>query len=145
MKGDQIPDGDHVSRLCGGSHMREDGTVSASAFKLRPGEAYLSINWLEHLALPDRQAEIAEVRRVLAAKRAIGPTARLAILNVGIACKAVRLNGPDQRLLRLLHEPEVDSNRPADPSHSGIYGVSEDDNTVPVLLAASIQSVYPAR
>jgi hypothetical protein len=50
--------------------------VHATAFKPRPGEPYLSVNWLELLALPSRNAEIAELRRVLAAKRAIGSMAR---------------------------------------------------------------------
>ena len=59
MKGDVIPDADHITRLCGGSHVREDGTISATAFKPRPGEAYLSVNWLECLGLPDRDAELA--------------------------------------------------------------------------------------
>ena len=44
MKGDIVPDDHHVGRLCGGSHIREDGTIAATAFKLRPGEPYLSVN-----------------------------------------------------------------------------------------------------
>ena len=49
MKGDVVPDGHHITRLCGGSHIRENGTIAALAFKQRPGEAYLSVNWLESL------------------------------------------------------------------------------------------------
>src|SRR5947207_13717921 len=73
----------HVTRLCGGSHVREDGTIAATAFKLKPGESYLSVNWLEFLALPNRALELAEVRRVLASKRKIGRASRLAVMNVG--------------------------------------------------------------
>ncbi len=47
MKGDVVPDGHHITRLCGGSHIREIGTIAVTAFKQRPGEAYLSVNWLE--------------------------------------------------------------------------------------------------
>lgn len=56
MKGDTVPDEHHITRLCGGSHVREDGTIAATAFKPRQGEAYLSVNWLEMLGLADRAA-----------------------------------------------------------------------------------------
>ena len=90
MKGDVVPDNDHVARLCGGSHIREDGSVAATAFMPRFGESYLSVNWLEHLALPDREVALAELRRALAAKRKIGSTARLALINVGHMRTVVR-------------------------------------------------------
>ena len=83
MKGDVVPDDHHIARLCGGSHIREDGTIAATAFKPRPGEAYLSVNWLEFLGLADRAAQLDEVRHVLASKRGVGASARLAVLNVG--------------------------------------------------------------
>ncbi len=145
MKGDVIPDGDHVTRLCGGSHVREDGTTSATAFKPRPGEAYLSVNWPELLALGDRAVEITEVRRVLVSKRTIGASARFAVLNVGTAREAVRQHSHDHRAISNRHEPEADASRPLDPSHSGIYGVPEDDMIIPELLTSVVQDVQTAR
>ena len=142
MKGDVVPDDHHVCRLCGGSHIREDGSIAATAFKPRPGETYLSVNWLELLALPNRVSEIAEVRRVLATKRKIGASARLAVLNVGQLRASVSLNSHDRRDLSVLHEPEIDPALALDLSHSGIHGVPLDDNTVPELLARAVQEIH---
>ena len=145
MKGDVVPDAHHVTRLCGGSHVREDGTIAATAFKPRPGETYLSVNWLEFLGLSDRAAQLDDVRRVLASKRGVGASARLALLNVGQARAAVRANSHDNALLSFLHEPEMEPGRPQDPSHAGIYGVPADDNTIPEILATAVLDVHPAR
>jgi hypothetical protein len=145
MKGDVIPDQHHVTRLCGGSHIREDGTIAATAFKPRLGEAFLSVNWLEVLALSDRLTGIEEICRVLGTKRRIGATAQLAILNVGQARQAVRMSGNNNVAISVLHEPETDPGQPQDLSHAGIYGVPADDNTVPELLAAAVSEVHQTR
>lgn len=145
MKGDIVPDGHHVSRLCGGSHVREDGTIAATAFKPRSGEAYLSVNWLEHLELPDRQSQIKEVLRVLGTKRKVGNSARLAVLNVGSARDAVSRYSYDHLELSFRHEPEADPGIPQDPSHSGIHGVPEDDNLVAELLARAVSELHGLR
>ena len=84
MKGDTVPDDHQVTRLCGGSHIRENGTIAATAFKPSPGETYLSVNWLEFLGLSDRAAQLDEVRRVLTSKRGVGASARLAVLSVHV-------------------------------------------------------------
>lgn len=145
MKGDIVPDADHVTRLCGGSHIREDGTIAATAYKPRPGETYLSVNWLEFFADKDREAALAEVRRALAAKRTIGSTSRLAISNVGGLRDFVRQESAARTELTVRHEPENDPDRLYDPSHSGIYGIPEDDMAVPELIASNVASVVPAR
>jgi hypothetical protein len=145
MKGDIIPDAHHVSRLCGGSHIREDGTISATAFKPRSGETYISVNWLEFLSLPDRGAELAELRRVLSTKRKIGGTAKFATLNAGEIAAAVREQTRNRIAISVRHEPEADPGRPQDPSHAGIYGVPEDDNIVVELIAQSIREIHSAR
>jgi hypothetical protein len=118
MKGDVVPDEHHVTRLCGGSHIREDGTIAATAFKPRAGEVYLSVNWLELLAISGRPAEIDEICRVLGTKRRIGTTARLAVLNVGQARATVRINGISDVVLSVLHDPETDPARNLSPPPS---------------------------
>ena len=145
MKGDVVPDTDNVTRLCGGSHVREDGTIAPTAFKPRPGEVYLSVNWLETLGLPGRDHELSEVRRVLATKRKIGGSARLAVLNVGQARDVVRQESSAHIELSVRHEPDVDPGRPHDRSHSGIYGVPEDDVIIPELLASVVRDITEAR
>ena len=146
MKGEIIPEIDHVSRLCGGSTLAEDGSVTAAAFMLKEDEAYLSVNWLEHLGLPNRDLQIAEIRRVMAVKfRRVGTTARLAVANVGVTRSIVRNESSDSRELQCRHEPEVDPNKP-DPSHSGIYNTHLDETSIAMLLSKSFSGdTYPAK
>lgn len=47
-----LPDRDHVSRYCKPSTVGERGQLMASAFAVRSGESYLSVNWLEHFSVP---------------------------------------------------------------------------------------------
>ena len=142
MRGDPLPDSAHVTRLCGLAQLNEAGHPEASAFILKHGEQYLSVNWLEHLGLPDRKAEIIEVLRVLATKRTVPAQAKLALLNVGRARRTVRQKTVDQLEIAFLHEPE---DHPSDPSHSGIYHLPPHDNTAAELLAMSVEQLYPTR
>jgi hypothetical protein len=135
-----VPDEHHIVRLCGASHLRSDGVVSYTAFRPRPGEAYLSVNWLEFLDLADEAAALMEVRRMLATKRKIGSTACLARLNVGDAKAMVRGASGGRLTISIKHEPE-----PIDPSHSGIYGVPEDSTDIQDALAMAVQQLTRAR
>ena len=137
MVNDPVPDSDHVSRLCKPSHI-VDGVPAATAFKLRAGEKYLSVNWLEYLALSDRPSAIAEIRRVLNAKLTISARAKIAILNVGTLRDAVRNSTGTS--LRVLHVPEPD-----DPSHSGIHDIPLDDHLIAEELALAVQDAQPAK
>ena len=83
MKDDPLPDSDNVTRLCGLAQLNEAGHPTATAFMPRPGESFLSVNWLEYLQLPNRSEEIIEVLRVLGTKRKVPAQAKLALLNVG--------------------------------------------------------------
>ena len=86
MKGDPIPDKDHIARLCVPKTV-SDGQIEASAFLLRNDEESLSVNWLECLNCSSREREIVEVQRVYFAKLDIKPKARIAVLNVGEICE----------------------------------------------------------
>jgi hypothetical protein len=140
MKGEVIPNSDHVAHYCGGSTIQEDGGISAAAFMLRQNEEYLSVNWLECLASAERSAQIRNLQGVYASKLRVGANARIAVLNVGILRAKVEQESPDQRILSVKHEPEDD-----DPSHSGIYGLPHDDEIVGELLAQAVLEKYPAR
>jgi hypothetical protein len=146
MKGDPVPDPHHVARYCGGAAVNEDGSPNGTAFRLRlrngTPEQFLSVNWLEHLGLGSREAELSELRRVWRGKPLhLGATARIAVLNVGELCRHAAAGSPDGRVLSVLHEPEV----PDDPSHSGIYGLGLDDDLIADLLAEIVCEHYPAR
>ena len=45
MRGDQVPDADHVARYCSPRQV-ENGSPRWGAFQPRVGEDYLSVNWL---------------------------------------------------------------------------------------------------
>jgi len=146
VKGDALPDTDHVSRYCGGAQVKPDGTPSGKAFRLRMlrdgPEPYLSVNWLEFLEKADRTGEIEEIRQVLSRKLRLGSRAKIAVLNVGETVDHVHRNSEDRRVLRVSHEPETN---PPDPSHSGIHNLRLDDELIAELIAQTIKKVYPAK
>lgn len=139
MRGDRIPDQDRVARYCSPTHVA-DGRVEATAFRLRPNDEYLSINWLEFLNCLNRESEINELRRTYSAKGLITRRkGRIVILNVGEICDKVRRETPDTRNLYVLHNPESN-----DPSHSGIYELRQDDALIAELIREAIQEIHPA-
>ena len=80
----------HVARYCRGRDMA-NGIPRENAFRLRPGEEYLSTNWLEHFHDADRQAQIAGVRQALSDKGfRVRSSAVFAVLNVGAATTACK-------------------------------------------------------
>jgi hypothetical protein len=140
MKGQAIPDSDHVGWYCKASTV-ENGEISATAFMMRETEEYLSVNWLEELKRPSRASQIRDLQEVYNKKLKVGATARIAILNVGTLRSKVQRESPDSRLLRVLHEPE----EPDDPSHAGIYEIPHDDEIIAELIAQVVLENHPAR
>ena len=139
MKGQAIPDSDHVGRYCKASTV-ENGEISAAAFMVRKTEDYLSVNWLEEINRSDRTTQMSELQSLYATKLRVGAAARIAVLNVGGLRAKVQRESPDNRLLRVLHEPESD-----DPSHAGIYEISYDDDITAELIAQIVLETHPAR
>lgn len=137
MKGDRIPDSDHISRYCGASSIESDGTVNGTAFRIREGEEYLSVNWLEFLGKSSRDEEIAEIQNILRKKLRLGSRSKIAVAEVGTLINHVQ----EERRLRIEHEPEL----PDDPSHSGIYGYAIEDDLIADIIAEVFQETYPAK
>lgn len=141
--GDLIGDEQHVARMCKGSHLDESGQPSATAFMLRAGEDYLSVNWLENLNEADRNVAWDALRGVLAQKLNVANSARLGLLNVG-ECRAAVSEGTDGRIeIRVIHEPVTVAGI-LDESHSGIYD-HEDDLSAAEKLAESVFQVVRAK
>jgi len=140
MKGQPVPEADHVARYCRASSV-ENGEISAAAFMLRQGEEYLSVNWLEELKRPSRTTQIRSLQEVYARKLRVRTGARIAVLNVGALRSNVERKSPDRRLLPVLHEPII----PDDPSHAGIYEVPYDDETIAELIVEVVQEKHSAR
>ena len=134
MKGDPLPLHDHVSRYCGGTHIAENGRPLPTAFRHRPTDESLSVNWLESLQQNDRESQIREVRQRL--DLVLGATAKIAVLNVGETCEYIERAG---FRIEVLHDPRAN-----DFSHSGIFGILQDELTISLLIAEKILEVYPA-
>jgi hypothetical protein len=139
MKGETIPDQDHIARLCQPKHIDEE-LIQASAFMLREDEESLSVNCMEFLNCSSRESEITEIRTVFSKKLHIGVRARLAVLNVGETRNKVLTESLDDRNLEVLHDPST-----YDPSHSGIYNLKQDDDLIAELILETIQETYSAR
>ena len=131
MTGDPLPDDDHVARYCKPSSVDEQGMPMASAFQLRSGEQYLSVNWLEQGGTRDAEEAMHRCR--------LRGNGRFAVLNVGVAKTTVR--HALGHSLSIDHIPHDD-----DQSHAGIHGYASDDLAVAVELTAllSKRSVHPA-
>ena len=139
MKGDKIPDKNHIARYCKPTQVA-DGQIQATAFMLRTDEESLSVNWLEFLNCSSRESEITEIRNIYSAKLNVGMRARIAILNIGEVRKKVLAESTDRRNLEVLHDPISD-----DPSHSGIYNLKQDDELIAELILETVRETYPAR
>ena len=130
----------NVARYCRPRDVRDDGAVSPAAFELRPGEAYLSTNWLEYFHDSDRPTQIAGVRQALTDKGfQVRRAARFAVLNVGVAVAACS----DQLNLAIQFVVLGESH---DPSHTGIYGYTASHALAAAALAESVSpnEIHPA-
>ena len=143
MKGDPIPDTDHIARLCQPQTV-PDGQIQATAFMLKLGHEGLSVNWLEFLDCSSREHEIDEIRNVYSLKfNRIGLRATIAIINVGEVREIVLTETEDNRNLEVLHDPIEDD--PPDPSHSEIYNLPPDDILIAEMILETVREAYPAR
>ncbi|GMQ79905.1 MAG: hypothetical protein BMS9Abin03_356 [Thermodesulfobacteriota bacterium] len=142
MKGDRIPDPDHISRSCRPMQAPE-GQIQATAFMLRLDEEYLSVNWLEYFDCSSRVQEINEIRNVYAEKLNVGKRAKIAILNVGEIREKVLTESPDKRNIEVLHSPI--ENDVHDPSHGGIYNLKQDDELIAELILETVHETHSAR
>lgn len=132
----EIPDQDHIARYCNSTNI-QDGEILAGAFMLRPGESYLSINWLECLKCTSREKEIDKLRKIYKKKHLFGKLARVGVLNVGEIRSKVITENPK---IEILHHPESD-----DPSHSGIFHLDDGDEMVAELIREALQETYTVR
>lgn len=140
MKGEMIPDQNHIARFCRPMQAPE-GQIQATAFMLRPDEESLSVNWLEFLDCSNRKSEITKIRTIYSETfTTVGARAKIAILNVGEVRKKVLTESPDGRNLEVRHDPLVN-----DPSHSGIYKLKQDDELIAELILETVCESYSAR
>ena len=141
MKGEKIPDQNHIARFCRPMQAPE-GQIQATAFMLRETDKnHLSVNWLEFLNCSSRESEITKIRTIYSETfLSVGARAKIAVLNVGGVRKKVLTESPDGRNLEVLHAPLMN-----DPSHSGIYNLKQDDELIAELILETVRESYSAR
>src|SRR5690606_21147980 len=131
---------DHVCRLCGQTKC-SDGQPLGVAFLPRPDDKYLSTNWLEWTGEASRTDQLRIIRQHLTDKGMNLPAnGCLAVLHVQTVIDHVRSRASDARVLAVHHEPER-----LDPSHSGVYGYTAEDQLIADLIAQVVQEVHKAQ
>jgi hypothetical protein len=135
MKGDPLPDKDHISRYCA-PKTAPGGQPTGASFMLRKGEEFLSVNWMEHFGKIGQKAQIAKIREHI--ELSLAKYGVFAVLNVGEIIDQIQRFG--EKKLAILHEPT-----PGDPSHSGVHGYQHEDLLVAELIAEIIIEIYPSR
>ena len=143
MTGTDLPDDDHVVRYAKPTTVREDGSVDGSAFRLRPSDEGLSVNWLDYYQRFDKSQQLDKVRQ--SSRLTMRPNGRLAELNIGVTKRHVQARVKN---LRFTHAPLASEGeyRP-DPSHSEIRGLPPGDSPEAALIgdmiAECIQTIHP--
>ncbi len=141
MKGDRLPDSDHIARYCKPT-TAPNGVILATAFMLRQVDEGLSVNWVEFFNCTDRNNEITELRRTYSDTfTRVSTNARIAILNVGEVRNIVYTETQDHRDIKIIHDPILDG----DQSHSEIYNMKQDNEFIAELILEVLLENHPAR
>ena len=94
-----------------------------SAFLLRPGKEFLSVNWMEYFGGITVDAQVEKVRKDMSKSLKLSANGRFAKLHVGGVKKCVEN-------AEVKHRPE-----PENPSHAGIYIPEKDRRDAAFALA----------
>ncbi len=144
MTGAGLLDDDHIVRYAKPTTVREDGSVDGSAFRLRPSDNGLSVNWLDYYQRLDKSQQLDKVRR--SSRLVMRRNGRLAELNIGVTKRHV---GARLETLRFIHVPlAAEGEYQPDPSHSEIRELPPGDSLEAALIgdmiAECIQTIHPA-
>lgn len=86
-----IQDADHVARCCTKRKQEDDGRPAPGAFELKDDDkGCLSVNWLEYFGEKTVADNIPHARKELSMHYKTKKSYRLAVLNVGVAKRAVK-------------------------------------------------------
>jgi hypothetical protein len=135
MRGNPLPDQDHISRYCA-PKTAPDGKPTGASFMLRPDEEFLSVNWMEYFGDIGQDAQINKICESI--ELSLAASGLFAVLNVGEIIDQIQKNSEKQ--LAVLYEPTS-----GDPSHSGVYGYGYEDDLVADLIAEFVLKTYPSK
>ena len=128
-----LRDDNHIARYCRPRTLDEHKMPAVTAFRPRPNENYLSVNWLECFRTPDLVAAVDRVREVFRNKNyEVKPGGRFAVLNVRVT-KTTIFNAV-KLMPRIEHMPSHD-----DASHAGIIIDTADEYTVAKALVEQVK------
>lgn len=138
-RGNHLPNEDHVVRHVPVPKTRRDSSgkilgLLPTALERRVDEEYLSVSHLEHFS-GTRAQQMKQVKAsITAAKKSnhLGPSGLFAIANVA-EIKAAAGVLKSNRKIRISFLPTHN-----DPSHSGIYEISEEDSELMDLLVDEV-------
>ena len=152
MKGDPIPDHDHILRYIGAAHLDKDldsgeWKILGSGFLSRPRDRNsVSYNWIEYYCgnLSDQITQIRQCTRL-----DYGATARLARLNMGKICQYLKKQMPERNAITVTHDPlEAGNGKPGDPSHALMHNVLNNNDPQSEMfgdfIAHCVRDTFPA-
>ena len=144
MNENDLPDNAHVVHYVKPTSRHEDGSVDGSAFRLRPNDNGLSVNWLEYFSDLTKAQQLDEVRRL--SRLTMRKRGCLAELSVGVTKQH---DSGELTALRFVHKPlAAENGYEADPSHSEIMGLPQGNSPqaalIGDLIAECIQAIHPA-
>ena len=144
MIGTDLPDDDQVVRYAKPTTVREDGSVDGSAFRLRPSDKGLSVNWLNYYQRLNKSQQLDKIRT--SSRLAMRRNGRLAELNIGVTKRHVHAR---LKSLQFIHAPlAAEGDYQPDPSHSEIRGLPPGDSPEAALIgdmiAECVQTIHPA-
>lgn len=129
MSQTNVPDTDHVVRYVGWSNVAKDADenvtgILGEAFRRRPNEEGLSVNWLERAAAADKLKKTVEL---LTVGLKVGKKARVAIANVAVFKNVCARRSAK---VRIVHIP-INGNEP----HSEVRQLPREEDELLELLA----------
>ena len=143
MIADELLDDAHVVRYVKSSWISdEDDSIDGEAFRLKPNESGLSVNWLEWFGNCTKAQQLNEVRR--RCRLEMRKSGCLAELNVGVTKQHVLKH----TALNFIHKPlPAEGNYEADPSHSELAGLPPRDTLAAAMLgdmiAECVENAHP--
>lgn len=127
-----LSNSDHVLRYCRPRRVNR-GIIHFSAFELRPGEEFLSVNWMEYFGKSVSVEEQTDGVRTALIKKGfhLSSNGRFARFHVGTVKE------------RIQNAEVKQVPGPKDPSHAGIYP-GKDNRQATLELKNIIKHVFPA-
>ena len=139
----ELDDSDNVVRYVKPNSVLSNGRASGNAFRLRPQEVGLSVNWIEYFATASKHEQVDKVR--VLSRMTMSKNGCLAELNVGNTRVRTR-DACDSRFRR--HPLPAEGGHPEDPSHCEVTGLpaygSSQAAVIGDLIADTVTETYPA-